>query len=163
MNSKGVHLYCEACGKKWEMTTLGELKALEGKTEFSHIPDWYAWERENVRNELLSGRYHYEEELEIISQPNAYDYVPLGKGKVTHDLENGFVITGHYNSHDYKIERPTKGLYSLHIEYGFNQLKGADCFEISTTNDSFYCMTKKKDIITKLALATEEAFKIANE
>ena len=163
MNTKGIHLFCEECGKKWEMTTLGELKALNGETEFSHIPDWYAWERQNVRDELLQGKYHYEEEVEIISQPNVNDYVPLGKGKVTHDLENGFVIEGHYNGHDYKIERPTKGLYSLHIEYGFNQLKGADCFEISTTNDSFYCMTKKKDIVTKLALATEEAFKIANE
>ena len=163
MNSKGTHLFCEECGKKWEMTTLGELRALNGETEFSHIPDWYTWERENVRNELLSGKYHYEEEVEIISQPNVRDYVPLGKAKVTHDLENGFVIEGHYNGHDYRIERATKGLYSLHIEYGFIQLKGADCFEISTTNDSFYCMTKKKDIVTKLALATEEAFKISNE
>ena len=110
-------------------------------------------------------KYSYEEELNVYSQPNVHDYVPLGKAKVTHDLLNGFVIEGHYNGHDYKIQRPTKGLYSLHIEYGFNQLKekNVDCFEISTTNDSFYCTPKKKDIVTKLALATEEAFKIANE
>ncbi len=165
MNSNGIHLFCEECGKKWEMTTLGELKALSGETEFSHIPDWYKWERENVRNEILRGEYSYKEELTVYSQPNVHDYVPLGKATVTHNLENGFIIEGHYNGNDYRIQRQTKGLYSLHIEYGFTQLKekSIDCFEISTTNDSFYCIPKRKDIITKLALATEEAFKIANE
>ena len=33
----------------YDMTTLGELKAREGETEFSHIPDWFAWQRQNVR------------------------------------------------------------------------------------------------------------------
>lgn len=163
MNSEGTCIFCESCGKKWEMTELGELKALNGETEFSHIPDWYSWERKNVREQLLANTFSYKEEVEVISQPNVKDYVPLGKGTITYDFENGFVIKGHYNGHDYRIQRTTKSLYSLHIEYGFNQLKGVDCFEISTTNDSFYCVPKQKDMVTKLALATEEAFKIANE
>ena len=33
---KGIYLTCEECGKKWEYTELGELKAVEGETEFSH-------------------------------------------------------------------------------------------------------------------------------
>ena len=160
MNSKGTLLFCEECGKKWEMTTLGELKALEGKTEFSHIPDWYEWERENVRIELLEGKYHYEEEVEIVSQPNVSNFIPLGKAKVTHSLD-GFVIEGYYNGHNYRIERQSKWLYGLYVEYGFNLLKGKDCFEISTEDDAFFCIPQRKDIITKLALATEEAYKIA--
>lgn len=163
MISKGIHLWCEECGKKWEMTDLGEMKALQGETEFSHIPDWYKWERENVRQQLLDGTYHYEEEIQVYSTPGVNEYINLGTAKVTHDLQNGFVIEGHYNGNNYRIQRPTKGIYGLHVEYQFKQLKYLDCFEISTTNDSFYCMTKKKDIVTKLALATEEAFKIANE
>ena len=55
MDSKGTILFCKHCGKKWEYSELGELKALEGKTEFSHIPDWYEWERENVRKEIEAG------------------------------------------------------------------------------------------------------------
>ena len=39
MDSKGDAL-CNHCGKKWTMSTLGELKAEEGETEFFHIPDW---------------------------------------------------------------------------------------------------------------------------
>ena len=163
MISKGIHLWCEECGKKWEMTELGEMKALQGETEFSHIPNWFQWERENVRQQLLDGTYCYEEELQVLSTPGVNEYINLGTAKVTHDLQNGFVIEGYYNGNNYRIHRPTKGIYALHVEYQFKHLKYSDCFEISTTKDSFYCMTKKKDIITKLSLATEEAFKIANE
>mgnify|MGYP002519654889 CR=1 FL=1 len=67
MNTKGIHLFCEECGKKWEMTTLGELKALNGETEFSHIPDWYEWERECVRQEILDGTYHFEDDVHVHS------------------------------------------------------------------------------------------------
>ena len=34
------------------LSTAAELEALSGETEFSHIPDWYEWERENVRAEI---------------------------------------------------------------------------------------------------------------
>ena len=98
MVGKGIHLTCEECGKQWEMTELGEMKAFEGKTEFSHIPDWYEWERECVRKELLDGTYKFEDDVHIHSLPGV-EFIDLGEGKVTHDLENGFVITGHYNGH----------------------------------------------------------------
>ena len=45
-------IYCEVCGKRWRMTELGELEALSGETEFSHIPDWYKWERDEVKKEI---------------------------------------------------------------------------------------------------------------
>ena len=49
MDSKGTELFCTACGKRWNMNEDGSLTALEGETEFSHIPDWFAWERGQVR------------------------------------------------------------------------------------------------------------------
>ncbi len=59
MYSKGTILGCGACHKQWEMSEYGELKAVqkaddehELTTEFSHIPDWYEWEREQVRQEI---------------------------------------------------------------------------------------------------------------
>ena len=57
MEGKGTTITCHACGKTYELTPTGWLKALEGETEFPHIPDWYAWERENVRKSLLDGSY----------------------------------------------------------------------------------------------------------
>ena len=40
MECKGTTLACRHCGKTYTLTPLGELEAAEGKTEFSHIPDW---------------------------------------------------------------------------------------------------------------------------
>ena len=54
-------------------------------------------------------------------------------------------------------------MYGLHVEYSFKHLKHVDCFDVSTSNDSFYCVPNQKDVITKLGLATEEMFKILNE
>ena len=55
----------DACGKRWEMDELGVLHAKEGETEFSHIPDWYAWEREQVRREILEGTYKLDVDVKI--------------------------------------------------------------------------------------------------
>ena len=41
MASEGAQIFCRCCGKRWEMDELGRLHALEGETEFSHIPDWH--------------------------------------------------------------------------------------------------------------------------
>ena len=38
----------------------GYMRALDGDTAFSHIPDWYAWEREEVKREILEGKYSLE-------------------------------------------------------------------------------------------------------
>ena len=38
------------------------MRATEGETEYPHIPDWYAWERQQVRAELLEGSYRLDTE-----------------------------------------------------------------------------------------------------
>lgn len=163
MNSDGIHLFCEECGKKWEMTELGEMKALNGETEFSHIPDWFNWQRENVRKEVLNGEYSFEDEAEIYSLPGVESFVNLGKANLTHSLEDGFVITGSFNEHPYRVQRLPKGHYDLHVEYEFERLQGPDCISFSTKNDTFFCIPSKKDVVTKLTLATEEIYKILND
>lgn len=162
MNTEGIHIFCEECGKKWELTELGELQALEGETEFLHAPDWYEWQRENVRREILDGTYYFEDTVHVHSLPGS-EFIDLGEARVTHDLENGFVVEGHYNGNDYRIQRATKTLYTLHIEFDFGKLNKTDSFDVSVKNDSLYCIPTKKDVVTKLMLATEEMYKIVNE
>ena len=41
MLGKGVRLTCSNCGKAYELTEYGFMEAVEGDTEFVHIPDWY--------------------------------------------------------------------------------------------------------------------------
>lgn len=162
MNSHNSELFCKNCGKKWVMSELGQLEATEGETEFSHVPDWYKWERDNVRKELLDGTYSYEEDLHALSLPGVKEFIDLGTVHVSHSLKDGFIITGNYNNSDFRIVRSSEGLYSLSVEYEYNLLKGVDSYCVSIPNDSINCIPEKPWMVTKLSLATEEAFKIAN-
>lgn len=55
MDSAYTELWCESCGARWEMDTLGRLHCKTGPDRFTHVPDWYRWERENVRREVAGG------------------------------------------------------------------------------------------------------------
>lgn len=57
-----------------------------------------------------------------------------------------------------KSNRQTAQTNSLHVEYDFGPLQGGDFVDISTENDSFYCRPTQKNVITKLAFATEELY-----
>ena len=163
MASEGTKLFCKECGKVWEMTELGELKAESGETEFSHIPDWYEWERSEVRAEIERGEYSFQDNVEIYSLPRPMSFTKIGMGRLTHDPERGFVITGEYNGEKYEIERHPSGMYGVHIEYDYCYLRPEDCIDISTDKDSFYCYPEKQNVVTKLSLATEEIFKLHME
>ena len=49
MNSKGSQIKCNACGNTYELTENGFLRNINGETKFDHIPNWYLWERECVK------------------------------------------------------------------------------------------------------------------
>ena len=160
MATEGAEIFCKHCGKRWFMEENGQLRALEGETEFPHIPDWFEWERSQVRQQIMDGTYNYEDEVDVYSFPRCYRFIPLGKAKVRHSFEDGFTIDGHYRGEDYHIHRPAKGMNSLHVEYDFHRFRKENCFDISTETDSFYCYPTNPDIITKLAFATEEIYKM---
>jgi len=156
MHTKDNHILCSHCHKEWEMSIYGELHALDGKEIFTHIPDWYEWERENVRKEVKNGTYHFESEVHIDALPNAKGYIPMGKGTLIHDM-NGFkVIFKDQNNEELFIPREEQ--YSCHIEYNYLGKYG-DCVDLNTLDDTFYIYPEcEKFSVTKLALATEELY-----
>jgi len=159
MLSSGITLRCSACGKEWIMTELGELEACDGKTEFSHIPDWYEWERGNVRKEVEEGRYSTGAlPVTVESLPNAKGYIKLGRGTMTHDM-NGFVVTVTADDGTvYTMEKKVPSLYSCHIEYEY-LFKHGDCVDLNTLNDTWYVYPYDCSFsVTKIALATEELY-----
>ena len=158
MDSKGDELFCTACGKRWTWQEDGYLRAQEGETEFDHIPDWFDWERQQVRRQIQDGTYRFEDEVEVFALPHIWRYIPLGKAKLIHDPKNGFSLEGHYRGERYYIHRQPQQTNSLHVEYNFTPIDGRDYLDISTENDSFYCCPSKPNVITKLAFATEELF-----
>ena len=156
MNSEGAEIYCEECGKRWTLNEDGTLSANEGETEFAHVPDWFNWEKEQVRAQIEAGEYSFEDDVEIYSQPGCYSFPYLGKGTLTHNDKDGFVVRGNYRGEDFCIHRTPIQTNGLHVEYDFGKIKPhKDCVDVSTENDSFYCYPTKKNVITKLAFATE--------
>ena len=155
MGSKGAELFCGHCGKVWILKEDGSLQAKEGETEFTCVPDWFAWERKQVEEQIVSGTYSFEDEVEVYSLPRCWRFEALGKGKLSHTPGEGFLLTGEHNGAEYRIRRAPIQTNSLHVEYDYCYIKPFDCVDISTENDSFYCYPTKENVVTKLAFATE--------
>ena len=159
MTSEGTKLICGSCGKTWTMTELGELAADSGETEFTHIPDWYEWERANVRKEIEAGTYSTGEmPVTVNSLPNAKKFIRLGEGVMVHDM-NGFTVSGTDGDGDpFEMKKPPQSLYSCHIEYEYLGKYG-DCVDLNTLEDTWYIYPHDCEFsVTKMALATEELY-----
>lgn len=163
MDSKGTELFCKECGKRWNLNEDGTLTALEGETEFSHIPDWFDWERAQVCKQIAEGTYSFSDEVEVYSLPRCWRFIKLGKATLKHSMEDGFTLEGFYRGENYRIQRTPQETNSLHIEYDYCYIKPFDCVDISTERDSFYCYPTKENVVTKLAFATEELYRLAME
>ena len=159
MNSAGDEIFCESCGKRWRMTALGELSAVEGETEFSHIPDWYEWERENVKREVAAGTYSTGEmPVTVDSLPNAKRFIRLGEGTMIHDMD-GFCVRGvTEDGESFEMVKNVPSLYSCHIEYEYLGKHG-DCVDLNTLEDTWYIYPHDIPFsVTKMALAAEELY-----
>ncbi|MCR5267670.1 MAG: hypothetical protein K6E16_04065 [Lachnospiraceae bacterium] len=161
MSTKGTILKCNACGKEWEMTELGELRALSGPTEFSHIPDWYEWERLNVRREVEEGRYSTGDlPVHVNSLPNAKRFIPIGTGTMIHDMDGFRVNVTDADGDVHEMVKNAPSLYSCHIEYEYLGKYG-DCVDLNTLTDTWYIYPEPEKCdfaVTKMALATEELY-----
>lgn len=158
MSSEGTKLKCVHCGRTWTMSELGELSADSGETEFTHIPDWYEWERLNVRKEVESKSYDSGElPVKIYSLPNAKHF-SLGKGTLVHDM-TGFTLKGtDFLNKPFEEHFPVLSKYSCHIEFDYHKKYG-DCLDLSTLEDTWFIAPQCRNFsLTKFALATEELY-----
>ncbi len=157
MDSKGTQLFCKSCQKVWEMDTLGQLKATTGETEFSHIPDWFEWIREQVKQQVVAGTYHVDLEVDVDSLPNSTGFYRLGKGRLVHD-QTGFHLLGEWSGQTLQVDKTVADNYSVHIEY--NYFGKGDGVSFSLPNDTYYLFpTDKNYPITKFHFAVEELYK----
>ena len=157
MNSKGAKLWCDECGATWEMDTLSRLNGVNTTNGFSHIPDWYRWEREQVRKEIENEQYYFEDEIRIEDYYSTkVGFKQVGNATVIHD-KNGFTITGEKEGKPFFINKPLTSMYSVHVEYDF--LKRGDAFEIPTSETSYFMYLKTvQNYLTKMHLAQEELY-----
>lgn len=161
MYSEGTELWCKACGKRWTMTEYGELQAQEGETEFSHIPDWFKWERANIRKEVREGTYKIEDEVRIDTMPNARGFIKQGTGHFVQDC-NGMTLTGNAYGKPFVLKKEGCEQESVHIEYDYPY--GGDVLDITEPDENFWVYPlNRRDVITKIAIATEEIYALNKE
>ena len=155
MEGKGTTLTCHACAKVWEMDEYGQMKALEGLTEYPHIPDWYRWERECVRRELEDGTYLLDTDVDISVQVNLNGVCNIGSGHLTHNAD-GFHLTSDDGALDYK-QSPVAS-HTLYSDYYWYEI--GDVIGIGNNEFSYFCFPKGDVSVSKARLATEELYKI---
>ena len=150
----GTKLICHNCGADYELTELGFLKA--EKAMFTHVPDWYSWQRQEVRKELEEGNYKLDVDVDIAMMVNFNAIYMVGEGHLTHTAE-GFRLTGCDGKLDYAQGPLT--CYSLYSDYYWYEI--ADMICIGNQDVLYYCFPKNcGDVVAKTRLATEELYKM---
>jgi len=162
MGSKDANIFCNKCGHSWLLKETGELESKTGETKFSTIPEWYKWQRREVRNEIENQSYKFSFSSQVYSLPHPKKFIDLGTASFVQDM-TGIKVTGFYNGKPFYFERKALDNYSLHVEYKFPYLKGKDIVSLSSNEDTLFFVPKETNKIQKLSLATEELYKYYKE
>jgi len=155
MEGRGTGITCHSCGKHYELTELGSLEAADGPTEIAHIPDYYRWERQQVRREIEEGTYRLDVPVEIAVQVDYKAIYRVGTGRLVHDL-NGFCLTGCGGKLHY-TQKPQVH-YSLYADYYWYEMGDIICIGDSETH--YFCFVPEGIPVAKLRLAAEEMYKL---
>lgn len=133
------------------------MKAVDGDTIFSHVPDWFDWQREMVLDEINSGEYKVEVPVDICMLVDTKCLYKVGDGVLRHTLD-GFYLEGCDGKLRYT--QPPNATYSLNADYYWYEI--GDVVSIGDSEVLYYCFPKtSNDVVTKLRLATEELYKIS--
>ncbi|MCR5591778.1 MAG: 1-acyl-sn-glycerol-3-phosphate acyltransferase [Lachnospiraceae bacterium] len=153
----GITFRCRSCGAEYVMDEYGKLVPSEntGTGGFSHIPGWYEWERECVREELRNGTYCLDTDVKIGMIVDYKALYMVGSGKLHHDL-NGFTLTGCDGKLEYK--QGPKKCYSCYSDYFWYEIGDVIC--IGDKDRLYYCFPDKKDVVAKTRIATEEIYRL---
>lgn len=162
MKSQNDEIFCKTCGSRWRMTEYGKMEFIGPKKElcredvdFSHIPDWYEWERSTVIDEINNGKYNLLMKVHIESLPNAVNFIDLGEGILSHN-EKGFSLRFKDYGQDVQetLQFSSSSMFSVHTEYNYRN-KG-QCITLSTLDNTYFIYPLEYGFnATKIQFATE--------
>ena len=154
MKSEGNKIWCEHCYTIHEVDKYGRLHKENGKAVFPHIPDWFEWQRAQVREEIKKGNYNVALDVIIETLPNSTGFYRLQDGVLRHGT-TGFLL----ENPEFTLEKSVLANYSIHIEYDY--FGKGDCVSFSTLEDTYYIYPKNQNYsVTKFHFAVEELYKL---
>jgi len=180
MASENADIFCRQCGERFHMSKYGKVEHLISKqqtknyvvkelndetpdiiVDFSHIPNWYEWERNQVMQEIEEDKYFLNIKVHIDSLPNAVNFIDLGEGTLRHD-KNGFALTfKEYGENEEKtLCFSPITMTSIHTEYNYRG-KG-QCVTLSTVDNTYFLFPRGEGFnATKIQFATEYLYEEA--
>lgn len=161
MKSENNNLYCEKCNQNYYIDEYNRLNNNDGETIFNFIPDWFNWQRGEVKKEIDAGIYNINIEVNIDALPNSTGYYRLGVGNLIHN-SNGFKLEAKLQDQEFRLSKPVVSNYGVHVEY--NYFGKGDCLSFSTNDDTYYLFPVDQNYsVTKFHFAAEELYKKINE
>ncbi len=159
MLGQGINITCGECGKVHTLDEYGSLTSPDGDPSFTHIPDWYAWERDCVREEILNSTYGFDIPVDILMATDTLKLYRVGEGRLAHS-KDGFRLSGCSGELFYEH----KPLCSYSINADFNWYEIGDVISFGNHEALYYCFPKDKAFpVAKARLAAEEIFKIVSD
>ncbi|MBP3856424.1 MAG: 1-acyl-sn-glycerol-3-phosphate acyltransferase [Ruminiclostridium sp.] len=161
MRSEGADLYCESCGSRVTMNEYGQLAKNGGLYRFSHIPDWYEWQRKCVHEEIESGNYRLDCTVHIEALPGAKCFLDCGEGRLVHDAEGfSLTFTEFGESAEKTMRFPPLMMNSIHTEYDYRGW--GECVTLSVPDNTYFLFPRSAGFNpTKIQFATEYLHKKA--
>lgn len=152
MQSSGAQIFCEKCGARWELTTIGWLECIsepEAKEKQIHIPDWYEWQRASVVRKIETDNDACTFKVQVEALPNSQGFVELGEGILKLDAE-GFTLQ--VGEEQWVFDHVSRE--SVQTEYNYRG-KGMGIV-LSTKDCCYYVYSKETEFnATKLQFAGE--------
>lgn len=160
MSGTGTKLLCGECGATWELTENGFLELQtplkDSGLNFRHVPDWFSWQREEVKKEIDTSVYKIQAEVDIYMMVNTKAIYRVGSGCLSHS-QKGFILDGCNGKLHYE-QKPGES-YSLYSDYFWYEIGDMIC--IGNMKELYYCFPKNAgDIAAKARIATEELYKL---
>ena len=155
MTSHGATIQCTACGATYTLTPLGSLERKDGETIFDHVPDWYSWQRDCLRQELTEGTYYLNTPCKILVMRDYKAIYDVGEGTLTHDA-SGLRLVGEDGMVD--VTLPAGSQYTLNSDLYWYEL--GDVVSIGDITTQHYCLLPASVPVAKIRLAVEENYKL---
>ena len=161
MDSKGIKLWCNNCNTIWEMNEYSQLICQNKEDIFTHVPDWYCYEREETKKEVLNNEYKVVERVRVEHLKTARKgFIFKGYANMIHD-NDGYHFEGTLDDGtDFTFTKAPETTRSMHIEYDYKER--GDALDIVFNNETYFVYPlNKQSNLTKYHFATEEIYKKA--